>query len=46
LIGVMRRLALALYHVAADRQPFDARRLFPGRRRKRRGRNAAAERRA
>jgi transposase len=33
LVGVMRRLGLALYHVAARGEAFDARRLFPGKRR-------------
>jgi transposase len=36
LIGVMRRLALALYEVGANEQTFDAWRLFPGVRAKRR----------
>jgi transposase len=36
LIGVMRRLALALYEVGANNQTFDAWRLFPGIRVKRR----------
>ena len=36
LIGVMRRLALALYAVGANSQTFDAWRLFPGIRVKRR----------
>lgn len=43
LIGVMRRLAMALYRIVVDKQPFEARRLFPGRRRNRR-RTAAGRR--
>lgn len=35
LVGVMRRLALALYQVSANQAPFDAKRLFPGRKRAR-----------
>ena len=31
LVGIMRRLALALYHVAACGEAFDGARLFPGR---------------
>lgn len=30
LIGIMRRLAMALYVVAVDDEPFEAWRLFPG----------------
>jgi len=33
LVGIMRRLGLALYHVGALGEEFDPRRLFPGRRR-------------
>jgi transposase len=33
LVGIMRRLGLALYHTAALGEAFDATRLFPGRRR-------------
>jgi transposase len=33
LVGIMRRLGLALYHVGARGEAFDARRLFPGKRR-------------
>jgi len=36
LVGIMRRLALALWHVAAQGEAFDARRLFPGKRQARR----------
>ena len=35
LIGVMRRLALALYCIAVEKTPFDASRVFPGQCRKR-----------
>jgi transposase len=34
LVGIMRRLALALYHVGALGEEFDAARLFPGQRKK------------
>lgn len=35
LVAVMRRLALALYQVSVNQAPFDAKRLFPGRKRAR-----------
>jgi transposase len=34
LVAIMRRLGLALYHVAALGETFDAKRLFPGKRRR------------
>jgi len=35
MVGVMRRLGLALYHIAVNGEAFDARRLFPGKRKAR-----------
>lgn len=32
LVGIMRRLGLALYHIAVNGEAFNARRLFPGKR--------------
>jgi hypothetical protein len=34
LVAIMRRLGLALYHVAALGEAYDAKRLFPGKRRR------------
>lgn len=36
LVGIMRRLALAIYHVRVTGEPFDIQRLFPGKNRSRR----------
>jgi transposase len=35
MVGVMRRLGLALYHIAVNGEAFDAKRLFPGKRKAR-----------
>jgi transposase len=42
LVAIMRRLGLALYHVAASGEAFEPARLFPGRRRVAAAANAAA----
>lgn len=42
LVGIMRRLALALYHVGALGEEFDAARLFPGQRKSFKSKCAAA----